>query len=171
MTEAIVALGSNLGDRLGILQASVDALADLPEVEVMAISPVYETAPVGGPEQPDYLNAVVRLRTSLGPLDLLGRLHDIEAASGRVRDVRWGARTLDLDIITYGDLTSSDPVLTVPHPRAAEREFVLAPWHDLDPDATVPGAGPVADLLAGLRAGAGSLGLRRTEFTLRAVKR
>ena len=171
MTEAVVALGSNLGDRLGILQSGVDALADLPEVEVMAISPVYETAPVGGPAQPDYLNAVMRLRTSLGPRDLLGRLHDIEAASGRVRDARWGPRTLDLDIITYGDLVSSDPVLTVPHPRAAEREFVLAPWHDLDPDATMPGAGPVADRLADLRADAGTAGLRRTEFTLKAVKR
>ncbi|MGD0555128.1 MAG: 2-amino-4-hydroxy-6-hydroxymethyldihydropteridine diphosphokinase [Streptosporangiaceae bacterium] len=165
MTPVIIALGSNLGDRLDIVQAGVDAITKLPGVEVMGVSPVYETAPVGGPEQPDYLNAVLAARTTLPPPELLDRLHEIETAAGRAREVRWGARTLDLDIIAYGQVRSDEPELTLPHPRAAERAFVLAPWHDLDPSAVLPGSGPVADLLAALGPDHGDV--RRTNLTLR----
>ena len=114
----------------------------------MAVSPVYETAPVGGPPQPDYLNAVLLARTTLPSRVLLDRLHEVEAASERVRDVRWGPRTLDIDIIAVEGEVSDDPELTLPHPRAHERAFVLAPWHDVDPGAVLPGHGTVAALLA-----------------------
>jgi 2-amino-4-hydroxy-6-hydroxymethyldihydropteridine diphosphokinase len=159
----VIALGSNLSDRLGVLQAGVDAIAKLPGVSVTGVSPVYETAPVGGPEQPNYLNAVLAARVNVPARDLLDRLHEIEAAAGRVREVRWGARTLDLDIIAYDSVTSDDPVLTLPHPRAASRTFVLAPWHDLDPSAQLPGNGTVAALLAALPVD----GVRRTDLELR----
>lgn len=142
-----LALGSNLGDRQATLQGGVDAIAGLGRVRLLAVSPVYETAPVGGPAQPDYLNAVALARTTLAPADLLDRLHEIEAAFDRVREERWGARTLDIDIIAYGDERSDDPKLTLPHPRAQERAFVLAPWLDIDPDAVLPGRGRVAALL------------------------
>ena len=155
--RAVLAIGSNLGDRLGTLQECVKAIGSLPDTDVLAISPVYQTAPVGGPVQPDYLNAVLIAATGLPPLDLLAAVHGIEAEFGRVRAERFGPRTLDIDIISYAAQVSSDPVLTLPHPRAHERAFVLAPWHDIDPDATVPGRGPVRDLLAGLDAG----GIRR----------
>ena len=145
---AVLALGSNLGPSRDILQGGVDAIAGLAEVRVTAVSPVYETVPVGGPPQPDYLNAVVLVHTGLPALELLDRLHEIEAAFDRVRLVRWGPRTLDIDIITAAGQLSDDPVLTLPHPRAHERAFVLAPWHDADPEAVLPGYGPVADLLA-----------------------
>jgi 2-amino-4-hydroxy-6-hydroxymethyldihydropteridine diphosphokinase len=146
--QIVLALGSNLGDRRDILQGCVDAIAAIPEVEVMAVSPVYETVPVGGPPQPDYLNTVMLARTTLPSRVLLGRLHEIEAAFDRERSVRWGPRTLDIDIITVAGEVSADPELTLPHPRAHERAFVLAPWHDVDPDAVLPGHGPVATLLA-----------------------
>jgi 2-amino-4-hydroxy-6-hydroxymethyldihydropteridine diphosphokinase len=120
---------------------------------VLAVSPVYETAPVGGPAQPDYLNAVLIVQTSLRPRQLLEAAHRIEADFGRIRDERFGPRTLDIDIISYAGQLSSDPVLTLPHPRAHERAFVLAPWHDVDPQAGLPGQGAVGDLLAGLDRG------------------
>jgi 2-amino-4-hydroxy-6-hydroxymethyldihydropteridine diphosphokinase len=145
--EAVLALGSNLGDRHDILQGGVDAIAGLEGVRVVAVSPVYETVPVGGPPQPDYLNAVVLVRTTLPSRELLDELHEIEAAFDRVRLVRWGPRTLDIDIVSVDRETSDDPELTLPHPRAHERAFVLAPWHDVDSDAVLPGYGPVADLL------------------------
>jgi 2-amino-4-hydroxy-6-hydroxymethyldihydropteridine diphosphokinase len=109
---------------------------------------------VGGPPQPDYLNAVLLIQTGLPPRDLLDKLHGVEAGFGRVRAERFGPRTLDIDIISYDGQVSDDPVLTLPHPRAHERVFVLLPWSDLDPGAELPGHGPVAGLLAGLdRAG------------------
>ena len=148
MTAVVLALGSNLGDRQDILQGAVDAIVGLPGVRVTALSPVYETVPVGGPAQPDYLNAVVLADAAVPARGLLDRLHEIEAAFDRVRLVRWGPRTLDIDVITFGGARSDDPELTLPHPRAYERAFVLAPWHDVDPDAVLPGRGPVADLLA-----------------------
>jgi 2-amino-4-hydroxy-6-hydroxymethyldihydropteridine diphosphokinase len=155
--RAVLSVGSNLGDRLGTLQGCVQAIGGLPETDVLAISPVYETVPVGGPAQPDYLNAVLIAGTGLAPLDLLAGTQRIEADFGRVRaegSERFGPRTLDIDIISYDDQISDDPMLTLPHPRAHERAFVLAPWHDLDPAASLPGRGPVAALLAGLdRAG------------------
>jgi 2-amino-4-hydroxy-6-hydroxymethyldihydropteridine diphosphokinase len=162
MTPAVLAVGSNLGDRSDILQGGVDAIAGLGGVCVTAVSPVYETVPVGGPPQPDYLNAVLLVDTSLPPADLLDRLHEVEAAFDRVRLVRWGPRTLDIDIITMAGERSDNPELTLPHPRAHERAFVLAPWHDADPDAVLPGYGPVAELLAG----ADQSGIRRSQRPL-----
>jgi 2-amino-4-hydroxy-6-hydroxymethyldihydropteridine diphosphokinase len=162
MTAVVLALGSNLGDRQDILQGAVDAIVGLPGVRVTAVSPVYETVPVGGPAQPDYLNAVVLADAARPARDLLDRLHEIEAAFDRVRLVRWGPRTLDIDVITFGRERSDDPQLTLPHPRAHERAFVLAPWHDADPDAELPGRGPVDELLAQ----ADRAGLRRSSLNL-----
>jgi 2-amino-4-hydroxy-6-hydroxymethyldihydropteridine diphosphokinase len=146
--RVVLALGSNLGDRLENLQGAVDALFDAPAVDFVAVSPVYETAPVGGEQQPDYLNAVILVDTVLPARAILDRAHGVEEAFGRVRGQRWGPRTLDVDVIVSGDEVSDDPELTLPHPRAHERAFVLAPWYDIDPGATIPGRGPVADLLA-----------------------
>ena len=151
--RAVLAIGSNLGDRLGTLQRCVQAIGRIGDTEVLAISPVYQTAPVGGPPQPDYLNAVLIVATGLGPPGLLAATQGIEAEFGRVRGPgteRFGPRTLDIDIISYAEEISGDPVLTLPHPRAHERAFVLAPWHDIDARASLPGRGPVAELLAGL---------------------
>jgi 2-amino-4-hydroxy-6-hydroxymethyldihydropteridine diphosphokinase len=157
--SVVLALGSNLGDRREILQEAVDAIARIEGVRVEKASPVYETMPVGGPPQPDYLNAVLLARTALPTLDLLDRLHEVEAEFDRVRLVRWGPRTLDIDIITVEGERGDDPELTLPHPRAHERAFVLAPWHDIDPDAVLPGYGPVADL----RKAADSSGIKRAD--------
>ncbi|MEU3889610.1 2-amino-4-hydroxy-6-hydroxymethyldihydropteridine diphosphokinase [Streptomyces sp. NPDC029041] len=147
--RAVVALGSNLGNRLETLQGAVDALEDTPGVRVKGVSPVYETEPWGVDpgSQPAYFNAVVVLKTTLPPSSLLERAHAVEEAFHRVRDEHWGPRTLDVDIVSYADVVSDDPHLTLPHPRAHERAFVLAPWHDLDPEAQLPGRGPVAGFL------------------------
>ncbi|ELS55251.1 2-amino-4-hydroxy-6-hydroxymethyldihydropteridine diphosphokinase [Streptomyces viridochromogenes] len=150
--RAVISLGSNLGNRLETLQGAIDALEDTPGVRVKAVSPVYETEPwgVAPGSQPSYFNAVVVLKTTLPPSSLLERAHAVEEAFHRVRDERWGARTLDVDIVAYADVVSDDPALTLPHPRAHERAFVLAPWHDIEPQAQLPGHGPVAGLLAGV---------------------
>ena len=147
--RAVIALGSNLGNRLETLQGAVDALEDTPGVRIKAVSPVYETQPwgVAPGSQPTYFNAVVVLKTTLPPSSLLERAHAVEEAFHRVRDERWGPRTLDVDIVAYADVVSDDPELTLPHPRAHERAFVLAPWLDVDPAARLPGRGAVADLL------------------------
>lgn len=134
MTRAYVGLGSNLGDRLGQLQLAVDALAARDDVDVVAVSGVYETAPIGGPEQDDYLNAVVAVETGLSPRDLLGVAQGIEQQAGRVRTVRWGPRTLDVDVLLVGDARVDEPDLQVPHPRLHERAFVLVPLRDVAPD-------------------------------------
>ncbi|EGG45577.1 MULTISPECIES: 2-amino-4-hydroxy-6-hydroxymethyldihydropteridine diphosphokinase [Streptomyces] len=149
---AVLSLGSNLGNRLETLQGAVDALEDTPGVRVKAVSPVYETEPWGVEpgSQPSYFNAVVVLRTTLPPSSLLERAQAVEEAFHRVRDERWGPRTLDVDIVSYEDAVSEDPVLTLPHPRAHQRAFVLAPWYDVDPAAALPGHGPVAALLDAL---------------------
>lgn len=166
--HAVVALGANLGDRLATLQAALDDLAGFEGVRLRTVSPVVETPPVGGPEQPDYLNAVLLVETTLSPLELLAACQQVESEHGRTRTVRWGPRTLDLDIISYDTLVAVTPELLLPHPRAGERAFVLDPWLAVDPDAALPGADgvvPVADLLAsapdrdGLR--------RRPDLTLR----
>lgn len=151
MTRAVLALGSNLGERRAALQGGVDALL-AGEPSPVAVSPVYETAPVGGPEQGAYLNAVLVVDTREGPLELLQRARAAEQAFDRVREVRWGPRTLDVDVIAFGDVRSDDPELTLPHPRAHLRAFVLRPWLDADPGALLPGRGPVADLLADVEA-------------------
>ncbi len=161
--RVVLGLGSNLGDRLANLQAAVDALCRGPGLGFVAVSPVYETAPVGGPSQPDFLNAVLLAAAALPASAVLDRAHAAEAASHRVRGARWGPRTLDIDIISYDDVTSDDPALTLPHPRAHERSFVLVPWHDVEPGARIPGRGPVAGLVA---AGPAD-GLRRVPARLR----
>ncbi|MEU9863522.1 2-amino-4-hydroxy-6-hydroxymethyldihydropteridine diphosphokinase [Streptomyces sp. NPDC047971] len=146
---AVIALGSNLGNRLETLQGAVDALEDTPGLRVKAVSPVYETEPWGVEpgSQPSYLNAVALVKTTLPPSSLLERAHAVEEAFHRVREEHWGARTIDVDIVAYADVVSDDPVLTLPHPRAHQRAFVLAPWHDVDPEASLAGHGSVADLL------------------------
>lgn len=149
-SRVVLALGSNLGDRLGILQGAVDTLFAPGPLRPVALSPVYETAPVGGPEQDDYLNAVAVAETLLTPEALLERVQEVERAFHRVREVRWGPRTLDVDVIAYDGLVRTDPALTLPHPRAHERAFVLRPWADIDPDAEIAGRGAVRDLLAGV---------------------
>ncbi|WP_030567897.1 2-amino-4-hydroxy-6-hydroxymethyldihydropteridine diphosphokinase [Streptomyces aureocirculatus] len=147
--RAVISLGSNLGNRLETLQGAVDALEDTPGLRVKAVSPVYETEPWGVEpgSQPAYFNAVVVVRTTLPPSSLLERAQAVEEAFHRVRDERWGPRTIDVDIVAYADVVSDDPVLTLPHPRAHERAFVLAPWHDVEPEAQLAGHGPVAQLL------------------------
>jgi 2-amino-4-hydroxy-6-hydroxymethyldihydropteridine diphosphokinase len=124
-------IGANLGDRLAALQGAVDGLAAIEGIEVVAVSPVYETAPVGGPEQPEYLNAVVAVRTALPARALLDIAHSLEAAADRVRTIRWGPRTLDVDLLLVRDEVIVEPDLEVPHPRMKERGFVMAPLHDL----------------------------------------
>lgn len=148
--RVVLSLGSNVGDRLAALQNAVDALFDAPGLEPVALSPVYETAPVGGPEQGPFLNAVIAADTRMPPGVLLERAQSVEEALGRVRDVRWGPRVLDVDIIAVDRQFSDDPRLTLPHPRAHERAFVLRPWADIDPGAEVAGRGAVRDLLAGV---------------------
>lgn len=146
--RAILALGSNLGEREGTLQSAIADLVERPEVRLHNVSPVITTKPVGGPAgQPDFLNMVISVDTTLTPMELLAHCQAVEAAHHRERKVRWGARTLDVDIISYGDVLSDDPVLTLPHPRAAERAFVLYPWSLMDPNATLLGRS-VADLAA-----------------------
>ena len=157
--RVVLALGSNLGDRLDMLQGAVDALADTPGLRLVGVSPVYETDPVGGPDQPDYLNAVVVADGRHSPRTLLERALAVENAFDRVREVRWGPRTLDVDVIAVGDLEVNDPDLEVPHPRAAERAFVLVPWLDVDAAAELPGAGSVAALVERL----GRDGVRRRD--------
>src|SRR5262245_3182163 len=150
--RAVLALGSNLGDRHGMLQGGVDALAKVPGVDVVAVSGVYETAPVGGPPGQDpYLNAVIVVDTTLPASVLLERCLAVEALFGRRRTERWGPRTLDIDVITYDDQVSADETLTLPHPRASERAFVLLPWLSIDQGATLPGLGRVAELAAARR--------------------
>ncbi|MFE9253876.1 2-amino-4-hydroxy-6-hydroxymethyldihydropteridine diphosphokinase [Streptomyces sp. NPDC006879] len=149
---AVIALGANLGNRLENIQGAIDALGDTPGLRVKAVSPVYETQPwgVAVDSQPSYLNAVVLVKTTLPPGSLLERGQAIEEAFDRVREERWGPRTMDVDIVAYADVVSADPTLTLPHPRAHERAFVLAPWHDVDPQAQLPGRGSVAELLGAL---------------------
>jgi 2-amino-4-hydroxy-6-hydroxymethyldihydropteridine diphosphokinase len=162
---AVIALGSNLGNRLETLQGAIDALEDTPGVRVRSVSPVYETEPWGVEpgSQPSYFNAVLLVRTTLPPDSLLERGHAIEEAFLRVRAERWGARTIDVDIVAYQGVVSEDPVLTLPHPRAHERAFVLVPWYDVDPAAELPGRGPVAALLDGLRTALDSGEVRRRD--------
>lgn len=151
MTEpvkTVLALGANLGVREETLASAVRALAGHPHIHITGISPVAETQPVGGPDQPRYLNAVVTADVTLTAHALLDAVHEIEADHGRVRIERWGPRTLDIDIIDFGGTLLSEPDLILPHPRAGERAFVLLPWKLLEPDAVLPGVGKVADLAA-----------------------
>ncbi len=143
--HVVLALGSNLGDRLGFLQAGLTALADF--VQIAAVSSVYETDPVGGPAgQDSYLNAVAVGTTQLTPEALLLACHAVEAAAERTRLERWGPRTLDVDVVSFGSIERMAPDPVLPHPRAHERAFVLLPWAEADPDAVLLGFGPVAEL-------------------------
>ena len=147
LRRAALAVGSNLGDRLEYLQAAVDALTDSSEIIAVAVSSVYETEPVGGPaEQPPFLNAVLVVDTTLSPRSLMERCQAAEDAFGRTREVPKGPRTLDVDVLAVGDKTVEDEDLQVPHPRLAERAFVLVPWAEVDPEFSVPGFGRVGDL-------------------------
>jgi dihydroneopterin aldolase/2-amino-4-hydroxy-6-hydroxymethyldihydropteridine diphosphokinase len=145
MTAAVLSLGSNLGDRFAALQAAVTAIGA--EVPVRAVSGVYETAPIGGRDQGDFLNAVVVVDAPPG-LDLLALVRRVESLGDRRRGQRRGPRTIDVDVVTVGELRSADPTLTLPHPRATSRAFVLVPWLEVDPAARLTGIGAIADLLA-----------------------
>jgi dihydroneopterin aldolase/2-amino-4-hydroxy-6-hydroxymethyldihydropteridine diphosphokinase len=147
--DAVIALGANLGDPQATLRAAVTDVDRVPGVQVMEVSPLARTAAVG-PEQPDYLNAVLLVRTTLSPRDLLSVCQEVELLHGRVREERWGPRTLDVDVVQYDTLTVSSDDLELPHPRAHERAFVLVPWAELDPEAVLGGlgGGPVAQLAA-----------------------
>src|SRR5450759_4941608 len=148
--EAVLALGSNLGAPENTLRRAVADLAELPGVEVLRVSPLARTAAVGGPVQPDFLNTVVIVRTTLAPRALLRACQQIEARHGRVRDEHWGPRPLDIDIIVFGEVTGVSDDLELPHPQASQRAFVLQPWAQIAPHAVLPGlgGGPVAALAA-----------------------
>ncbi|MFZ1409961.1 MAG: 2-amino-4-hydroxy-6-hydroxymethyldihydropteridine diphosphokinase [Micropruina sp.] len=148
LRSVVFSVGSNLGDRLAFLQGAVNAIASTPELRLVEVSSVYETAPVGMVlEQPDFLNIVVLAESTLASMVLLERALAIENAFRRVREVPGGPRTLDVDLIAVGRRTRNRPELTLPHPRAHERAFVLIPWLEVQPDADLPGLGPIVDLL------------------------
>ena len=152
---AFLGLGSNLGDRLATLQQAVDLLEEAPGLTLTRCSRVWETAPVGGPPQPDFLNVVVRADVDLEPLDLLAACQRVEAALGRVRDVRWGPRTVDIDVLLIDARTMEGPELIVPHPRLHERAFVLMPLLDIDPDPRLPDGTRLLDVPLGPDAAGG----------------
>jgi 2-amino-4-hydroxy-6-hydroxymethyldihydropteridine diphosphokinase len=152
MTRAYVGLGANIGDREAMLRGALDQLSVEPGVEIVGVSSFRETAPVGITDQPRFLNAAAALETTLSARDLLDRLLGIECRLGRIRNgPRFGPRTIDLDLLLYGDMRIGEPGLVVPHPRLHERLFALEPLADLDPQLVVPGRGPLADLVSGLQ--------------------
>jgi 2-amino-4-hydroxy-6-hydroxymethyldihydropteridine diphosphokinase len=152
MTRTYVGLGTNLGDRDAMLRAALEQLAGEPEVEVVAVSAFRETEPVGIVDQPRFVNAAAAVDTSLSARELLDRLLAIEQRLGRTREgPRFGPRTIDLDLLLYGDGEIAEPGLRVPHPRLHERLFALEPLAELDPQLVVPGRGPLPDLIAGLQ--------------------
>lgn len=137
--RAAFGLGSNMGDRHAFLANAIGTLGSTPGITVVGVAPLVESAPVGGPPQQDYLNTVVVVETSLTPDALLALAQRCESQAGRERRERWGPRTLDVDVLAYGDLATDDPALTLPHPRAVERAFVLVPWVAVDPHFVVAG--------------------------------
>jgi 2-amino-4-hydroxy-6-hydroxymethyldihydropteridine diphosphokinase len=154
VTRAYLGLGSNLGDRAAILRAALEQLAGEPGVLVVAVSAVRETEPVGLLDQPRFLNAAVAVETELSARELLDRLLGIERRLGRMREgPRFGPRTIDLDLLVYGDERLDEPGLQVPHPRLHERMFALEPLFELDPALVVPGRGPVSEMIAGIQSG------------------
>ena len=148
--KAVIALGANIGNPQESLDLAVALLREATEVQ--KLSTYYTTTPVGGPEQPDYLNAVCIIESELPALDLLSLLHGIEKSLGRERLVHWGPRTIDCDLIQYGGLLSQADELQLPHPRAHERRFVLQPWFEIEPDAVLLTHGPIRELLEQLPA-------------------
>ena len=160
----MLSLGSNLGDRFAYLRGAVAGFG----AAVVAASPVYETAPWGGVEQPDFLNAVLIVADpAVDHWGWLRRGQELEKAAERVREVRWGPRTLDVDVVTVDGVTSDDPELLLPHPGTPERATVLIPWLDVEPEAVLPGHGRVADLLAALPAGEADTVRPRPDLVLR----
>jgi 2-amino-4-hydroxy-6-hydroxymethyldihydropteridine diphosphokinase len=143
--KAVISLGANVGDPKANLDLAVGLLREA--TEVIAVSSYLQTKPVGGPEQPDYLNAVAIVESELPAKDLLALLNGIETAMGRTREIHWGPRVIDLDLIQYGGLLVHDEKLTLPHPRAHERRFVLAPWFEIEPEAILLTHGRISDLL------------------------
>lgn len=165
MSRIVFALGANLGNPYESLCRALSLLAAHDEWRLAAVSSVYVTDPVGGPDgQPPFLNAVGIADVAFGPRTTLGLFHVVEDACGRVRDERWGPRTLDLDLISFDDVTCADPSLTLPHPRAYERGFVVQPWLEVDADAALPGIGRL-DLLPAARPAPGVR--RRADLVLR----
>jgi 2-amino-4-hydroxy-6-hydroxymethyldihydropteridine diphosphokinase len=150
MSKAFVGIGSNLGDREAHVKSALELLAADQGIDVVAVSELRETDPVGPVEQGRFVNGAVLLETELSPRELLGRLLTIEGRLERVRNERFGPRTIDLDLLVYGDAVVDEPGLTVPHPRLHERRFALEPLADLAPDLVVPGRGPISALLAKL---------------------
>jgi 2-amino-4-hydroxy-6-hydroxymethyldihydropteridine diphosphokinase len=150
LVTAFIALGSNLGDPAGQIRSALRALDKLPDTRLVRQSAFYRNPPEGGGAQPEFVNAVARIETRIGPRALLDRLLEIERDHGRVRDYPNAPRTLDLDIVLYGESMVQEPGLTIPHPRMLERVFVLAPLAEIAPDAVVPGTGRIADLAAKL---------------------
>jgi 2-amino-4-hydroxy-6-hydroxymethyldihydropteridine diphosphokinase len=150
MTTAFIGIGSNLGDRETHLRTALDRLAADEGIEVVAVSRLRETEPVGPVEQGPFLNGAVQVTTDLPPRELLARLLDVEERLGRVRGERFGPRTIDLDLLVYGDEIVDEPGLSVPHPRLPERRFALEPLAELAPALVVPGRGSVSALLAEL---------------------
>ena len=157
---AYVGLGSNLGDRQSNLKIALSEMRALPMIEVKQVSSLYESAPVGMTEQPDFLNAVAEVQTSLPALELLGVLLHIEKKMGRARTIRWGPRVIDLDLLLYGEQQIALPNLTVPHPRLRERAFVMVPLAELAPELALPGGGKTAAEIADFFSGSGNI-LRR----------
>ena len=143
--KAVISLGANIGDANANLDLAIGLLREA--TEVLAVSSYLQTKPVGGPEQPDYLNAVALVESELPAKDLLALLNGIETAMGRTREIHWGPRVIDLDLIQYGGLLVNDEKLTLPHPRAHERRFVLAPWFEIEPEAVLLTHGRISDLL------------------------
>lgn len=146
LAPVVFSLGANLGDRLGALQGAVEVFARSGLLQDLRVSAVFETDPVGGPEQAAYLNAVLVAESSALPMVLLELAHVAEQQFGRTRETHWGPRTLDVDVLAVGQIRSDDPTLTLPHPRAHERSFVLVPWAQVDPAAELPGYGSVVAL-------------------------
>jgi 2-amino-4-hydroxy-6-hydroxymethyldihydropteridine diphosphokinase len=145
--KATISLGSNLGDRFAYLQNALDAINEMTGTQVHSVSPVFETDPVGGPVQGQYLNAVAVVKTVLSPEQFLAATQEIELSQNRERNEHWGPRTLDIDLLAMDTEVRSTPELELPHPRAHERAFVLLPWSLLDPDFVIPGKASVAQLL------------------------
>lgn len=169
--DVVLGLGANLGDRLEALALGIDIVCRDPAVELVAISAVYETEPVGGPEQPDFLNAVLRISTTLEPIEVLALAQLAELELARERSTRWGPRTLDVDVINYGEVTSNHEALTLPHPRAAQRAFVLLPLAEVAPDVILAGMSETVAVLVDRLDPADRQGVRvRTDLRLQSLE-
>jgi 2-amino-4-hydroxy-6-hydroxymethyldihydropteridine diphosphokinase len=149
--RVVFSLGSNIGERADTLQGALDALLEAPGLDFIGVSGVYETKPLGNSNQPYFLNAVVVAKTALPAKALLERAQGVEHVFHRTREIPWGPRTVDVDIVMVGDESAADRELILPHPRAHERAFVLVPWHEVEPDGELPGHGRIADLLDGVK--------------------